>query len=470
MKNVPLFGCLALLTLLFGPLTAQAGPQAQVDCSYSHTLGDDPIMMFGKPNQAMIHDFYGNEHTDAWSDYVSLRTKSETTCDNQADATGYWTPALRLPSGEVVHPAYQKTYYQATSTVNNPLTAFPPGLQLLAGNHHGSSPNPYVNFLCANGKGYTHEVGEVCGLRSTGDAVQFNIAIQFPDCWDGTTLAPMKGMPNAVYDVDGTCPANYPVKIPTVNLNAAWVLPQITSLDTAQVSLSMDPIMEGNQRIEQWGSLYTAHADFMNGWAPRAAEFMVSQCMNLDMDCGTNVAYDWTNAQDTYVDSTHPDDNFSASQQLLVQDDWSGQGRNTHPQIMTLVKFSIPPLPKNLSPEEDALYTYQLRTFGGKNEHNGSDQIFFYPTSTDWNVDTVNWNNRPACNYSSDAILYLDDAKTYRYVNVDQVVRDALAQGQTEVAWFIGGDRKGDTFTFNSAETSENFILMLKGYQHVPEN
>ena len=52
----------ALLTtaLLIAMQAAHAGPQAHVVCSYSHTLGDDAIMMFGMPNQAMWHDFFGN--------------------------------------------------------------------------------------------------------------------------------------------------------------------------------------------------------------------------------------------------------------------------------------------------------------------------------------------------------------------------------------------------------------------------
>lgn len=43
--------------LVAGAFSAHAGPQAHVVCAYHHTLGDDAIMMFGKPNQAMWHDF-----------------------------------------------------------------------------------------------------------------------------------------------------------------------------------------------------------------------------------------------------------------------------------------------------------------------------------------------------------------------------------------------------------------------------
>lgn len=94
--------------LAAGAFSAHAGPQAHVVCAYHHTLGDDAIMMFGKPNQAMWHDFFGNTHTDAVSTYQTLREQPETTCDNKADSSAYWAPSLKLPDGQVVAPAYQK--------------------------------------------------------------------------------------------------------------------------------------------------------------------------------------------------------------------------------------------------------------------------------------------------------------------------------------------------------------------------
>jgi hypothetical protein len=48
---------------------------------------------------------------------------------------------------------------------------------------------------------------------------------------------------------------------------------------------------------------------------------------------------------------------------------------------------------------------------------------------------------RPACNYNSDALLYLNHSREYRMVDVDKAVRKALAAGKTEISWYIGGDR-----------------------------
>ncbi|EOL8977651.1 DUF1996 domain-containing protein [Cronobacter turicensis] len=450
--------------------SAWAGPQAHAVCAYHHTAGDDAIMMYGMPNHAMLHDFFGNTHTDAYTDYVRLRNQPETTCDNKADSSAWWAPTMKLPDGQIVKPAYQKTYYQSTNVDKYPLTPFPLGLELLAGDHHGTGPNRRITFLCGNGKGYTNTAGEVCGLRQQGDAVQFNIGIQFPNCWDGVHLKPVRGRMNATYTNDaGACPAEFPVKIPTVNMNVAWVLPQITSLDTAKIELSMDPQMDGETRTEKWGSIYTAHGDFMNGWSVESAQFMTDECMNNNMDCGVKVPFSYTRASaDTYISSAEPGRNFGDDTVLQVQDDWRNGGRTANKEIMSLVKFSIPPLPEGYSEADAALFKYEVRIYGGRNA-DGADQVFFYPTDTKWNEHTVTWNNRPGCNYVSDGIMYTGKARDYRYVDVDKAVRAALAAGKTEIAWYIGGDRKNNNYTFNPAGTKENLLLMISAYKTTPE-
>lgn len=133
MKRTTLTTALSAPALLLAMHAAHAAPQAHVVCGYSHTLGDDAIMMFGRPNEAMLHDFFGNTHTDASSSRETLRTLEETTCDNKADSSAYWAPSLRLPDGTIVKPAYQKTYYQASNVETWPLQPVPAGLSLLAG-------------------------------------------------------------------------------------------------------------------------------------------------------------------------------------------------------------------------------------------------------------------------------------------------------------------------------------------------
>lgn len=108
------------------------------------------------------------------------------------------------------------------------------------------------------------------------------------------------------------------------------------------------------------------------------------------------------------------------------------------------MKFNIPPLPVGQDP---AQFKYRVRIYGGKVETDGADQIFFYPASNDWEPATVSWQSRPSCNYRSDAVLYLNHSREYRMVDVDKAVRKALAEGKTDISWYIGGDRQEITIS-----------------------
>ena len=473
MKSVFCFSLLLACSAGISITSAQAADgQANVVCNFSHMKPDDAIMMPDMPGMAMSHDFMGNRSTDAFSTAETLLQRSGTTCNNGADSTGYWIPTMKLPDGEIVHPTYIKTYYQAYNVGQYPVTGYPHGLQLLAGDHRGNSPNPHISFLCANGNGYTNKANQICGLRSKGDAVQFNIGIMFPDCWDGKNLK-ARGTKNAVYsDNEGQCPADHPVKLPKVNMNVAYVLPQITSLDVSKVELSLDPQLVDGELTPLWGSIYTAHGDFMNGWTEDATRFMADHCMNFAMECSTNIPYSFTEAvADTYVSNqTEADTNFGHAATLLVQDDWRNSGRNINKQILTLNKFKIPPQPTNIEDYTGVSFKYKIRLYEGNITDAKAFTIFFYPTTPDgWDEITVTWNNKPSFKYSSDASLYMNNTQQFRYVDVDSAVRAALAAGKTEVAYYIGGERNGRTISVNSRESGKTPTMMLVGYQKVVE-
>ncbi len=150
---------LSATALLLAMQAAHAGPQAHVVCSYSHTLGDDAIMMFSMPNEAMLHDFLVTCIRMLTPAVNRCVPEEKTTCDNKADSSAYWAPSLKLPDGTVVKPAYQKTYYQASNVDARPLHPFPAGLSLLAGDHHGTAPNPHITFFMRQWQGLHHQNG-----------------------------------------------------------------------------------------------------------------------------------------------------------------------------------------------------------------------------------------------------------------------------------------------------------------------
>ncbi|MFM0734484.1 DUF1996 domain-containing protein [Paraburkholderia sediminicola] len=446
--------------------------QTSVRCAYSHTLGDDAILMFEMPGHAMWHDFFGNTSTDASSTYASLQKAPTTTCTDLADSSAYWTPSLRLPDGTEVRPAYQKTYYQ--NGAKKPLTSFPSGLQLLAGDHKGTAPNEHIDFWCNDTKKYTNNAERTCLPPSTGESIQLDIGIQFPNCWDGTTIAAKPSgvthKPNAVYaDASGVCPTDYPKQIPTVNMNVAYLFPGLASLDLIKVQLSLDPIMNGDQRTDQWGSIYTAHGDFINGWTADAAKFMTERCMNNNYDCTSYMPHSYFDPiADTYVSNKYDSDrNFGGSDQLLVQGDTSNASESSNPEKIILLKYQIPSMPTSYSAEEIALFKYKVHLYGGRSTSSGAQTVYIYPTSTDWDENSVTWNNHPACNYKSYASLYLDETVQYRDIDVTDIVKQAQQAGQQQIAFCISGDTKknGDIYTFYSKETHYPPQLMIIGVQ-----
>src|SRR5438045_1744092 len=60
-----------------------------VECAYSHTLNDDPIVYPGIPGASHSHDFFGNVSTTASSTQDTL-VGAQTSCGDLSDRAGYW--------------------------------------------------------------------------------------------------------------------------------------------------------------------------------------------------------------------------------------------------------------------------------------------------------------------------------------------------------------------------------------------
>jgi len=468
-----------LLGVLLSPLYARADNyQTSVECAFSHKLGDDSILMYGMQNHAMWHDFFGNQNTNAFTTYESLRSSAGTTCDSLADSSAYWTPSMQLPNGTIAPPKYAKIYYQTINSTQYPLTSFPPGLELLAGDHKGTTPNSHITFLCNDGRGYTNDANRIC-QRTPGSTLQVNISVHFPTCWDGKTLkakpaAPAR-LPNAVYsNDDGSCPADYPAHIPGISLNVAYIIDGYDSLDLNDVKLSLDPQMNGEERTDLWGSIYTAHGDFVNGWSPDAAKFMTERCMNNNDDCTGTVPYSYRETTaDTYVSNqADSDKNFGAATQLLALADPTSSQDANNPQKIVLFKFPIPALPTTFPADQLALFKYRMRLNGAlTNNPTDSKTLYLYKTTTQWDENTVTWNTRPTCDFSTWSTIFVSGGKAYYNFDVDAMVRQAVQNGQTEIGFCMSGDSKqtGNIYGFDSKETPYFAALELVANQPVSE-
>jgi hypothetical protein len=253
---------------------ANAAGVFHVRCAYAHSANDDPIAMPGQPGLAMLHDFFANRATDAGSTSASLMN-GQTTCATAADASGYWTPAL-YGDGQRLLPTAITTYWRAASKMG-PTAPLPVGLQMIAGDKHATSPQPLkrVSWDChaSNGPRGTRNHGPRTSAPhqcSTSETIR--LTITFPSCWDGHTLTGA-GQTNVVDAVGARCPTSHPVALPKLTLHAFY-----PSSAAREFTLSMGPGMEG--------SIYSAHADFLNAWNPSVIQRLITTCLSGHRRCG----------------------------------------------------------------------------------------------------------------------------------------------------------------------------------------
>ncbi|PLP98058.1 DUF1996 domain-containing protein [Cupriavidus pauculus] len=441
-----------------GGVAAQtvANADATVICEYSHTLADDPIVYPGRPGIAMTHDFLGNTTANALSTPETLRTEHGTTCENAADTTAYWAPALKLPDGTMVPPKYQKTYYTNEAIPSSRrvrVEPLPAGLRMLAGDHNGALPNPRISFLCT-GRGYTNTIPTNC-VPDPEKGTQFNIGIYFPTCWDGRNLAPVKGViENVVYpDKQGVCPTTHPIHIPEVNFNLAYRIGQVTDLTEAR--LSMDPTLDALGRVvaQNWGTLYTAHADFFNGWREESLRYMADYCLNAGRLCNKQVPYAYSEplGDATVRGGDTADKNYGNDLSLYAH-----RPGGTATEAMIYMKFRIPQgavnVPARFTPD------YQLRVYGGNTTDKTAAIIRLYRVSTDWTEDTITANNAPPCQGTM-TDMYLDNAIQYRTFKVSKAINEAIAEGKDTIAFCLRGN--GDRIYEFGSRDADNPPLQL---------
>jgi hypothetical protein len=443
---------LLMAALLAAPAVANAG-QFNVLCAYSHTLPDDPIMFPGKPVQSMVHDFFGNTSTDAFTANADLLALPDNSCENVADSSAYWAPQLRRAGGtQIVRPKLQKTYYRAIDVLNYPVVPFPPGLQLIGGNPMATGPTPpTINFFCAYA-GYTSTKPSSCPVDPVAGA-QFNIGVLFPDCWDGRTLAPSMSYRNAVYSRNGACPADYPVHIPQLNFNLEYHLGFDGDLRDAE--LSLDPVMVDGQLQPRWGSLYSAHADFMHGWQPASAQYMVEYCLNRDLTCNKDIPYTYAESTiDSTISSAAPTSNFGQSMTLDIE---GGSSSRT-----ALLRFAIPQGVSGVS-----FNRIFLRLFGGNATDSAAYSVTAHALANAWDEDTVTWTLAPACGNQVGS-LYLDHVPQYRNLDVTQAAIAAMARGETEISFCIRGPANGRVVSLHSGESGDKPLLFFQTLRPLP--
>lgn len=438
-KNAGIVRVLSLLILVLSSVMnpVQAG-QFNVQCAYSHTLPDDSIVRYGLPGFAMQHDFFGNISTDAFSELATLNATKITTCNVLADMSAYWVPQLKRKSG-IVLPDFQKTYYR--KNFEPPVNAIPQGLEMLAGSHRDMSPNLHAAYFCANA-GYTAEAPTSCPV--VDGRAQLDIVLTFPDCWDGTHIRPdfSQGVQNMAYhNPDGSCPAAYPVQIQQLDMNIQYSLGNDGDLSDAQ--LSMDPVMKNGVLTPMWGSLYTAHADFINAWKPDSLQYATDHCSNQPVACNTAIP--------TYFSAASADSWLDAS----------GVAHDAGPVLrvgsgdIIFLKF---PTPANTD-----VYPYRkasLQTFGRNVTDSTAEMMRLYAATTSWN-DATHAPVPGDCSTRQIGGIYLDGTAQSRLNDVDAYVKQQIADKAPDIAICIRNGT-GRVVEFNSREQPSGPALFLQ--------
>ena len=239
-------------------------PQFKVECGWSHSAPDDPIVHPGRPGRSHLHDFFGSTRTDANSAAVDLRGRG-TSCQNQLDTAGYWAPAL-LQDGVPVTPMGSVAYYRPGVEVD-PATVqpFPAGLMMVSGDHAATSAQPVdvAAWHCGASPNLT-ATPPTCPRTAT-----LGVRIAFPDCWDGEHLDSDDHRAHVARSADGHCPASHPEAIPQLVFEVHY---PVTG-DPAQLELAS-------------GGVHGVHADFLNAWDQDALEREVRVCLNGGHVCG----------------------------------------------------------------------------------------------------------------------------------------------------------------------------------------
>jgi hypothetical protein len=234
-------------------------------CGFSHRLADDPIVFPGQPGRSHDHTFVGNTSTDAGSTLASMLAAG-TTCRRPGDTAGYWVPTL-LANGEPIEPVAATIYYRRRTIA--PLTPFPAGLKMIAGDSHATAAQSLrVTFWNCGALAGVPPSSTPPDCPGAGRRAGLRLHVTFPDCWDGLHLDSADHMSHMAYSERGRCTSTHPVEVPSISLILRY------------------PVAGGNGLELASGGVYSAHADFFNAWRQAALSRLVDDCLNALRHCG----------------------------------------------------------------------------------------------------------------------------------------------------------------------------------------
>jgi hypothetical protein len=278
MLRWPVLAGLVVLALA-GTATAHATNQFVVQCAYSHSAQDDPIVYPGLPGASHLHDFMGNTTTDAFSTLSSLQS-GPSTCGTPAgvDNAAYWMPAMWIGQTQYL-PKYARVYYVRDAPAGVTVVPYPPGAEMIAGDKTSMTPSPgIVSFSCgAKTAGDSPTSGQApydCKpyLLTKGDDSRDGLIgrVIFPHCWDGTGTQPADFTGYAA-----TCPTGT-LYVPRLRISFHYFA--CGADDAITTTPGPSDVTFGSVPGEMpWTGL---HADFFNAWDQNALQAEITKALN----------------------------------------------------------------------------------------------------------------------------------------------------------------------------------------------
>jgi hypothetical protein len=266
---------LATVALLSTPAGATAADDVthhefQVNCSVTHRLADDPIVLPNLPGASHEHSFTGNTTTNAYTTLSSLKGAGvgATSCLTPDDLSAYWFPTVFKGSAPVVPSGRQVIYYKSGITDYAAVRPFPPGLRYVVGSPQSTlaqfrdHPGRVEGWECGNSF-HNWDIPANCMPGS-----RLNVRFQAPSCWNGVHLDSADHKSHMAYPVNGACPSSHPRPVPMLEFKIAFPVDG----DMSQVRLAS-------------GRGFTWHYDFFNAWDEPTLAALVSHCVNGGLQC-----------------------------------------------------------------------------------------------------------------------------------------------------------------------------------------
>jgi Domain of unknown function (DUF1996) len=264
-------GAAAFVSLAGAGSSGKAGNSASTalranfisSCRFSHQSNDDPIVYPNQFGKSHLHQFIGNDSTNAASTLASLQAAT-TSCRRTGDTAAYWTPAL-IQGTTPVTPTGATIYYRRL-TVKVP-RAFPAGLKMIAGSSMAMTAQNLrvTSWNC----GPLLDVANSSEIPTCPDGANLRLHIRFPSCWDGKNLDSADHHSHMAYVIGRGCPKSHPVSVPAIELIMKY------------------PVVGGAGYQLSSGGQFSGHADFFNAWNQQELKRLVAACLNAGRRCGT---------------------------------------------------------------------------------------------------------------------------------------------------------------------------------------